>query len=137
MQRRLVYTLLPLLLIFSCLSTGSKSYEDLESVLYSFIDSCESYLQDLEDNDKPEGIAYTINSFVDSQNLIRAELKRVMRKYPELSREQNIPTELKRLTERMYYIMNSDRMKSAEEKIERFKDEPPVMEALVRLQSLR
>lgn len=136
-MNRLVIILLPLFFTLSCLSTGNKSYDDVTMVLKRFISSCETYLQALEDNDTPEGIANAINNFVDAQNAIRPELKRVMRRYPELSNEKKIPHHLKELTEKMQNIMISIRMQKAEEKLREFKDKPPVMEALVRLQSLR
>lgn len=137
-MKRISIILLAVTLLFACRSMGrGRGYEDLKATLNDFIESCEVYLIALERNDTPEGVASAINSFVDSQNVLRPQLERLMTKYPELSEKDNMPEDVMKLTKRLYNLMYSPLSKSADEKLKRFKDNPLVMEALIKLQTLR
>ncbi|NNG01288.1 MAG: hypothetical protein HKM93_17995 [Desulfobacteraceae bacterium] len=131
MRYRIIWVML-LLAIVAVFSACGGKYSDAIEVNKKFADATESYVETLAEADSASTVADAVNAYAAKIEKLAPQMKQMVKKYPELKDQTNMPDELKESRERSEAL--GEKMTGAMMKSLQYMGDPEVMKAQERLQ---
>ncbi|MCF8070181.1 MAG: hypothetical protein K9L30_16480 [Desulfobacterales bacterium] len=107
---------------------GGGKYDDAKKVYNDHISAMEKFTAQMEDAESAESVAKAISNYTDAMEKLIPEIKKLNKKYPELTGKNVAPDELKTETEKMEAL--SGRLEPAMMKTMQYIMSPEVQQAL-------
>lgn len=129
---RCVFLMVVAISMFMGCGSGGK-YSDAIEINTQFADAMEDYIGDLESADNADAVSKAIDAFATKVDKIAPRMKQLIKKYPELKNQENIPEALKESQKRATELgqrmagsfmktmkhMRSENVKAAHERLQK------------------